>query len=33
MPSSYALAPFIEIEAKAKEEAIQKLGRWPHQAQ
>jgi UV DNA damage endonuclease len=33
MPSSYALAPFIEIEAKAKEEAIQKLGRWPHQVQ
>jgi UV DNA damage endonuclease len=29
MPSSYALAPWIEIEAKAKEEAIRKLGRWP----
>jgi UV DNA damage endonuclease len=32
MPSSYAMAPWIEIEAKAKEEAIQKLGRWPHPA-
>lgn len=28
MPSCYAHAPFIEVEAKAKEEAIRKLGDW-----
>jgi UV DNA damage endonuclease len=28
MPSCYANAPWIEIEAKAKEEAIRKLGLW-----
>lgn len=28
MPSCYANAPWIEIEAKAKEEAIRKLGPW-----
>ena len=29
MPSSYAQAPWIEIEAKLKEEAIQGLRHWP----
>ncbi len=29
MPSSYAQAPWIEIEAKLKEEAIQGLKHWP----
>jgi UV DNA damage endonuclease len=29
MPSSYRQAPWIEIEAKSKEEAIRKLGSWP----
>ncbi len=29
MPSSYAAAPWIEIEAKLKEEAIARLGAWP----
>jgi UV DNA damage endonuclease len=29
MPSSYAEAPWIEIEAKLKEEAIQGLSHWP----
>jgi UV DNA damage endonuclease len=29
MPSSYAQAPWIEIEAKLKEEAIQGLSHWP----
>jgi UV DNA damage endonuclease len=29
MPSSYAQAPWIEIEAKSKEEAIRKLRPWP----
>lgn len=28
MPACYALAPYIEIEAKAKEEAIFKLRDW-----
>lgn len=28
MPASYALAPYIEIEAKAKEEAMQQLRGW-----
>jgi UV DNA damage endonuclease len=28
MPACYANAPWIEIEAKAKEEAIRKLGHW-----
>lgn len=28
MPASYAAAPWIEIEAKSKEEAIAKLGPW-----
>ncbi|GAB2881734.1 UV DNA damage repair endonuclease UvsE [Pseudoduganella ginsengisoli] len=30
MPSSYAQAPYIEIEAKAKEEAMQQLRGWLH---
>jgi UV DNA damage endonuclease len=29
MPASYATAPWIEIEAKLKEEAIQGLRHWP----
>jgi UV DNA damage endonuclease len=29
MPSCYLHAPWIEIEAKSKEEAIKKLGNWP----
>jgi UV DNA damage repair endonuclease len=29
MPSSYLQAPWIEIEAKSKEDAIRKLGSWP----
>jgi UV DNA damage endonuclease len=29
MPSSYRQAPWIEIEAKSKEEAIRRLGSWP----
>jgi UV DNA damage endonuclease len=28
MPEAYRQAPWIEIEAKAKEEAIAKLGPW-----
>jgi UV DNA damage endonuclease len=29
MPSCYLHAPWIEIEAKSKKEAIKKLGNWP----
>ena len=30
MPACYAHAPYIEIEAKAKEAAIHRLRGWPH---